>query len=433
MAPRLHFAPFIMSLRILPALLALVLSIPAFAATRLTYDIQGTPTALEWAPTAFPLPYELDRRIAQGNPAAAAVIDKAFSSWTQISNANVQFEPRGVTDRVAEVSSGRVVVSIADDLFRNQGAVAITTYTFDNTTGHLTDADIMVDPSLLSGQFNLQMAMEHEIGHVLGLDHSGVISAVMYPYVSSARVPATFDSDDRIAIAMAYPKDDPTLTGATLTGRVMGDNGGIFGAQVVAVNERGEPVATELTSASGEFTLSGIPPGRYRLYAEPLDGPVDAKSLRGTWRAVSMASFPTQFFGNDAITVESGKVYGNLVTHANGPVQLNPRWIGACDASSHAISLGSTPATVNPGQTVRLAVGGDGFTSGMTQFEVLNPGFRRVSNFQWSANYVTADFAIDAGASAGSTVVLVKSGNETATLTGALEVYRPSKGRAVRR
>lgn len=422
-----------MPLRTLPALLALVLSIPAFAATRLTYDIQGTPTALEWAPTSFPLPYELDRRIAQGNPNAAAVIDQAFASWAAISGTNIRFEQRGVTDRVADVSAGRVVVSIADDLFRNQGALAITTYTFDNTSGNLTDADIMVDPQLLAGQFNLQMAMEHEIGHVLGLDHSGVISAVMYPYVSSTRMPATFDSDDRIAIAMAYPNDDPTLTGATLTGRVMGDNGGIFGAQVVALNDRGEPVATELTSANGEFTLSGIPPGRYRLYAEPLDGPVDAKSFRGTWRGVSSASFPTRFFGNDAITVEKGKVYGNLVAYANGAVQLNPRWIGACASTSHAISLGSTPATVHPGETVKLAVGGDGFTSGMTQFEVLNPGFRRVSDFQWSANYVTADFVIEAASTTGSAVVLVKSGNETATLTGALEVYRPGKGRAVRR
>ena len=420
-----------MPLRTLAALLGLLLSIPAFAATRLTYDIQGTPTPLEWAPTSFPLPYELDRRIVQVNANAPAVIDRAFSSWTAIPGANVQFEPRGVTDVIADVSAGRVVVSLADDLFRGQGALAITTYTFDNTSGHLTDADIMVDPSLLSGQFNLQMAMEHEIGHVLGLDHSGVISAVMYPYVSNARTPATFDSDDRIAIALAYPKDDPTLTGATLTGRVMGDNGGIFGAQVVAVNERGEPVATELTSANGDFTLGGIPPGRYRLYAEPLDGPVDANSLRGTWRNIR-ANFPTQFFGDRPITVESGRVYGNLVVSANGSAQLNPRWIGASASTSNSISLGSTPAIVKPGDTIRLAVGGDGFTSGMTEFDVLNPAFRRVSNYQWSANYVTADFVVEPDAITGSAVVLVKSGNETATLTGALEVIRPAKSRAAR-
>jgi hypothetical protein len=422
-----------MSSRSGAVLLALALSVPALAATRLTYDIQGTPTALAWAPSSFPLPYELDQRLSAMNPNATAMIDRAFASWAAVSATSVRFEPRGVTDRITDTSAGRVVVSVADELFRDQGALAITTYTFDNTTGTLTDADILVDPSLFSGKFNLMMAMQHEIGHVLGLDHSGVISSVMYPYVTNGDNVSAFDSDDRIAIAMAYPKDDPTLTGATLTGRVMGDSGGIFGAQVVAVNEHGQPVATELTSANGEFTLGGIPPGRYRLYAEPLDGPVDPQSLRGTWRAVQGTTFSTQFFGNQAITVEDGKVYGNLFVTAVGGSQLNPRWIGACASTSHAISLGSTAAVVSPGDTVKLAVGGDGFTSGMTQFEVMNPGFRRVSDYQWSANYVTADFAIEPNADVGSAVVLVRSGNDVATLTGALRVYRQPKQRSAGR
>ena len=422
-----------MSLRNAAALLALTLALPAVAATRLTYDIQGTPTALEWAPTSFPLPYELDRRVTEVSPNAAAMIDRAFANWASISNTNVRFEPRGVTDRIADVSAGRIVVSLADDLFRDQGALAMTTYTFDNATGHLTDADILVDPSLLQGKFNAQMAMEHEIGHVLGLDHSGVISAVMYPYVGNTEGAASFDSDDRIAIAMAYPTNDPTLTGATLTGRVVGDSGGVFGAQVVAVNERGQPVSTDLTTANGEFTLGGMPPGRYRLYAEPLDGPVDPQSLRGTWRGVKSTSFPTQFFGDEAIAVESGKVYGNLIVSVSGPNALNPRWIGVCASNSHSISLGSTPAVVRPGDRIKLVVGGDGFTSGMTDFQVLNPAFRRVSDYTWSANYVTADFVVEADAPAASTVVLVRSGRDVATLTGALRVYRPAKGRAAGR
>lgn len=414
------------------ALLALLLAVPAFAATRLTYDINGVPTAILWAPTAFPLPYEVDKRLVDTNPSVGAMIDRAFANWSAVQAARVSFDRRGVTDGPRARSEGQITVAMADDLFRGQGALAMTNYTFDRSSGRFTDADILIDPSLLTGKFNVQMAIEHEVGHALGLDHSGVISSVMYPYVAGGEFPGTFDSDDRIAISAAYPKDDPTLTGATLTGKVLGDGGAIFGAQVVAVNEQGHPVATDLTNTAGEFMLAGIPDGRYRLYAEPLDGPVDANALRGSWRSAQMKTFPTQFFGDMPIQVESGKVYGNLVLSTGGAVQLNPKWIGACAASSHSLSLGSTPAVVKPGDTIRLGVGGDGFTSSMTKFEVLNPAFRRVSEFEWSSNYVSAEFAVEPNASPGSAVVLVRSGNETATLTGALRIHRPAKGRSAR-
>jgi len=58
----------------------------------------------------------------------------------------------------------------------------------------------------------------------------------------------------------------------------------------------------------------------------------------------------------------------------------------------------------------------------MTQFEVLNPAFRRLSDFSWGANYVKATFVIEPDAAASSAVVLVRSGREIATLTGALRV-----------
>jgi Matrixin/Carboxypeptidase regulatory-like domain len=422
-----------MSLRIKALLLALVLTTPVFAATRLTYEIQGVPTALEWAPTSFPLQYEVDKRLADLRPDAVAMIDTAFATWSNVPDANIRFESRGITSKISDMSAGRIVVSLADDLFRGQGALAMTTYTFDHSTGHFTDADIMVDSSLMNGKFNVQMALQHEIGHVLGLDHSGVISAVMYPYVSNSEGVGTFDSDDRIAIATSYPKSDPTLVGATITGRVMGDQGGIFGAQVVAVSAQGQPVATGLTSANGEFSISGLPAGRYRIYAEPLDGPVDPQSLRGTWRDARAESFPTQFFAEKPLDVENGRVYGNLLVNANGPMGLNPKWVGVCAITSHTMSLSSSAATVRPGETVKLAIGGDGFTSGMTQFEVLSPSFKRVSDFDWSSNYVTAQFEIAADAPTGSAVLLVRSGNETATLTGGLKIYRQAKGRAARK
>lgn len=398
----------------------------------MTYEINGAPTALAWAPTAFPLRYEIDQRLAQAHPTAAAMVDRAFKAWSDVPDANVQFESRGVVAASAPQASDRIVVSLADDLFSNQGAAAVTAYTYDTTTGRMLTAAIRIDPSLFNGKTNAQLALQHEVGHVLGLDHSGVLSSIMYPYIASGTVPPSLDSDDLVAISRIYPRSDPTLTGATLTGRVVGDHGGIFAAQVVAVSDDGEPVGTVLTTAAGEFTLAGMPAGRYRLYAEPLDGPVEPGALQGTWRKAPSIAFPTEFFG-PPLEVENGKVYGNLILSSVGPALLNPRWIGISPPERSDISLSSSPSAVSPGSTYRIAVAGDGFTSGMTEFEVLSPGFRRVSDFTWSDNYVSATFSIARDAPAASTIILVRSGRETAALTGALRVYRPARSRSVRK
>ncbi|HVG24036.1 MAG TPA: matrixin family metalloprotease [Thermoanaerobaculia bacterium] len=408
--------------------LALLITLPAAAATRMTFDINGAATPVEWAPTSFPLRYDIDPKVAALNTNAAAMVGRAFAAWASLPEADIRFESGGIV--AASNKAESISVSVVDDLLRGQGAMALTAYTYDNKTGRMLDADIRVDPSLFDGKVNAQLALEHEVGHTLGLDHSASLSAVMYPYVGTD-VPADLDLDDRIAISTMYPKTDPTLRGATLQGRVIGDGGGIFAAQVVAVDASGQAVATALTNNAGEFTLLTIPAGRYRLYAEPLDGPVMVESLQGSWRQASRKPFPTQFY-ETTVEVENGRVYGNLVMRAAGPVLLNPRSIGSCAANAHQVSLSSMPVYVKPGETVKLTIGGEGFTSGMTNFEVLSPAFKRVSDYEWWGGAVSATYTIADDAPAGATVVLVRSGNESATLTGALKVYRQPKSRAAR-
>lgn len=418
-----------MTRRLAVPLLACLLAVPAFAATRMTFDINGAATPVEWDKGAFPLQYAIDQRLAQSHPEAKGMIERAFAAWSSLADVSLVFESRGISTN--GTAGERISVTLADDLLRGQGAIALTTYMYDTRTGKMIDADIRVDPSMFNGSVNADVALAHEVGHTLGLDHSGVLSSVMYPYVGADNSPVDLDTDDRIAISTIYPKGDPTLRGGTLQGRVTGNEGGIFAAQVVAVNEQGQPVATALTNAAGEFTLMTIPAGRYRLYAEPLDGPVAATAMQGTWRQAALKPFPTHFY-ETTLNVENGRVYGNLVLNSSGPVQLNPRLVGASAADSHQVSLTSMPVSVRPGQTVKLTVGGEGFTSGMTQFEVLNPAFRRISDYEYWGGSVSANYQVEAGAQPSSSVILVKNGNETATLTGALRVYRAPRGRSAR-
>lgn len=404
---------------ILVTMLAAVLAVPAFAAARLTYQLSGGAVPVYWPQEAFPLAYQIDRRVVNVIP--EKTIDSAFGEWAAVASANVSFKSRGIADGLKFGQDQQNTITVVDGMFKDQHFLALTTNWYDTTTGRLTEGDIQVD-SVACASYNTQLLIEHEIGHLLGLDHSAVISSVMYPFVPKGGSVA-LDSDDRIAIAGIYPRTVPNLDGATIKGQVTGDNGAIFAAQVVAMNARGELVATGLTDSSGQFLLEGLPPGDYRVYAEPLDGPVGTDNLAGIWKSARVVSFPTHFAGSGVVHVQSGNVYGNInVNSAGAPVQLNPKWIGAFPPGSSDIALSSTSVTVKPGQNVSIAVGGDGFVGGMTSFEVLNPGFTRTSDFKYAGNYLYATFTVAPDAASGSTAIIVHNGNDTAALTGALKV-----------
>lgn len=414
--------------RLLVAFLTLT-PLPASAAVRLTYQINGTAIPVAWPATAFPIRYVVDRRVADAFPLGTATIDRAVHEWSDVPDARVSFQPPDIVAGATAGKDGQNSITFLDGLFKDQNFLALTTNWYDDS-GYIMEGDIQIDPTVVANGYNLQLLVAHETGHLLGLDHSGVMSAVMYPFVSRGGM-CDLDSDDRVAIATLYPKADPAIAGATLTGSVIGDSGGIFGAQVVALNENGEPVAAALSDQQGHFVIEGVPPGNYRLYAQPLDGPVTPANFSGIWRSATGAPFPTEFASADALQVEAGRVYGNLVVTTAGSETLNPKWVGAFDPASGKVTLSACPLALSTGATVAIAVGGDGFVSGMTTFDISNPGFHRLSGFSYAGNYVYATFSIAPQAPLGSAVILVKNGSESAALTGALRLMPRQRTRVV--
>ena len=189
--------------------------------------------------------------------------------------------------------------------------------------GEIMDADTLFLPSDINTTFatpqalpshpnsyDLESIVTHELGHTLGFNHSGVWSAMMFPFAPSpgqfsgarptAQSPdAPLADDDRTGLRVLYPNPSDSLHIGTITGHVLPANSlalpispagvtGIFPAQVVALDNAAGTVSAAVLAGwscsgagpaqfDGTFSLQQLPVGssqNYQIYAEPLDGPV---------------------------------------------------------------------------------------------------------------------------------------------------------------
>jgi alpha-tubulin suppressor-like RCC1 family protein len=182
-------------------------------------------------------------------------------------------------------------------------------------TGEIVDADIRINATL--GGLDAETTLLHELGHALGLDHSGIGCAAMFP---TARVvpppPAMLHSDDIAGLNAIYPPAAPVGPGGsapgygTLSGRVVEFSTGPGGVpsnrslawmHVFAVDRStGRVVAGDVTRPPphpnpGSFSIV-LPVGRYDVWAEPIDPPgsplFDENSLQGIYNPTGAADNP---------------------------------------------------------------------------------------------------------------------------------------------
>jgi Matrixin/IPT/TIG domain/Carboxypeptidase regulatory-like domain len=294
------------------------------------------------------------------------------------------------------------------------GTVALTPVWF-LSDGTITDADVLFDGSEFQfttngqvGRFDVQDVATHELGHFLGLDHSGWAGATMYPYVDpSVLLHRSLSLDDVHGARDMYPSQGF----ASIYGTVKrASNGtGVAGAHVFARNPSGRTVGGALCDGGGTFHLNGLDAGTFALFASPLDYPVSASNL------VAGHTVQTDF--------SSGPL-GSFAVSAGQALGVGDVFVGA-DVS---LSLGRNndvfPLRSVAGSTRTYSLSGSGLVNGST-LTASDPTLT-VNPTGWFTTQVTFQVTTPAGSAPGhADLTAVDPFGATSILPAALEITPP--------
>jgi hypothetical protein len=296
----------------------------------------------------------------------ASTVAAAYAMWTGVSGTSLApsvFAPLGTTAAQNACSPTDGIDTICFNQADPSFTTGVLSFTRVTTTdvigqqagpgtpaatfiGQILDADILLLPGDSSVAFatpaalaanpsayDLESVLGHEIGHTLGLGHSGVWRAMMSPFGPSpgtylgarpttGEPDAPLADDDRAGLRALYPDASDTVHIGTISGRVLPANPlilpagttGVFGAQVAAVDmASGAVEAATLggwscadpgpTQFDGSYTIEKLAvgtPENYMIYAEPLDGPLEPSDVPGATtalcrNAITDPGWPTQF------------------------------------------------------------------------------------------------------------------------------------------
>ena len=297
------------------------------------------------------------------------------------------------------------------------GTVAITPVWF-YSNGRIADADVLFNgksfaftTSKQPGRYDIQDVAVHELGHLLGLDHSGWAGASMFPYVDPAVIlHRSLSSDEAVGMRAVYPSG----TWARITGTIKrASNGSVVkGAHVVARDPGGRPVGAALTNASGVFSVQGLAAGSYTLCVNPLDFPVASFNLGSGW--VIETDFESTEFGN--------------VTLASSQVQSTGDTLVGADVS---IALGRNsdpyPLRCQLGTTTNIVVRGSGLSAG-SSLTSSDPNVV-VTPTAWFGSQVSASVFVPSASAIGHVdLTAVNAAGDRSILTAALELTPADPG-----
>jgi hypothetical protein len=445
------------------ALLALLTFVVSSQPSSFELPASSQERQIRWAAESIQI--ALSTSLTEPSPAikpesdVLGAVKRALDSWSYA--ANVTFvEVASKAQSVSPTNSGDgvsliTVAATAENLalFGEGNTTARTRVFYDPDKGVINEADIVINPFPFSGDgtalqfstdgtpgtYDLESTLAHEIGHLLGLNHSQVIGATMQAYQAlngTYGLPAiterTLSDADQAAVRGLYGTREKV---GSIDGKILNSVDGnlLPAAAHVWIEDlaKGGVVASGLTTAGGRFSINGVPPGNYRAMVEYLDVPAneasalaaagDRKPRQRAFRSVEIASRLR------VAAEKSTPLNYVLVPPQNSPPALNPRFIGING------ELSSVPVPAETGEKFTLYIGGEGVDqvpgSGLvlsSPFITVDPASLTLQQFHNSTPVISFEVSVAANAPPGDYSIRLQSNSgELAYLVGGITISPP--------
>jgi hypothetical protein len=381
-------------------------------------EIQAAFDAWQALPTsaaAFTFGGQVEARDAHLDGALALGVDGR--NLVTFTDPDLVFAPGVLALSLTTSFSGDTVVTAANADLDGDGTPDLPEGTYP--AGSIFDSDIALNSSVdwsvsgAAGTNDVRAVALHEIGHMLGLCHSAIRDAVMWPFLSedvqSVRLPTP---DDVAWVSRFYPSE-PAASAAF--GRIAGTvtNGAnglpILGAHVYVVDPATQAsVVGGYTRDDGGYELPGLAPGNWLVAVEPLDGdPPGTEPFRvnDVVAGTLDTNFPDEFRDANEGAVEADPTAATAVPVTAGAttggidIVTNTLTLPAASiALPSGFSLFAWPVAVPVGTTafdLLDALGGPTEVSAVDRFDPRTGAFERAEHLGGVASGV--DFNVRRG------------------------------------